>query len=80
VRAGHSASAAVDRSDRRWWRTVSVPSRHGDPFWLTLTARLPAAPFDDDEAGCRGRELRHEGDPVRCWVWTLGGYTHCDVQ
>jgi len=48
--------------------------------WLTLTARLPAAPFDDDEAGCRGRELRHEGDPVRCWVWTLGGYTHCGVQ
>ncbi|MDQ6927003.1 MAG: hypothetical protein M3154_12325 [Candidatus Eremiobacteraeota bacterium] len=28
---------------------------------------------DDERDGCRGREARHEGDPVRCWVWTLAG-------
>jgi hypothetical protein len=24
--------------------------------------------LDEDEDGCRGRELRHECDPVRRWV------------
>jgi hypothetical protein len=36
--------------------------------------------LDEDEDGCRGRELRHEGDPVRCWVWTLGGCHYCGAQ
>ena len=36
--------------------------------------------LDEDEDGCRGRELRHEGDPVRCWVWSLGGCNYCGVQ
>jgi hypothetical protein len=35
--------------------------------------------LDDDEA-CRGRELRHEGSPVRCVDWTLGGCNHCGVH
>jgi hypothetical protein len=28
---------------------------------------------DDEQEGCRGRELRHDGDTVRCWVWPLLG-------
>jgi hypothetical protein len=35
---------------------------------------------DDERDGCRGRDLRHEGDPVRCWVWTLAGCNYCGVQ
>jgi hypothetical protein len=32
---------------------------------------------EDDEAdGCAGGELRHQGDPVHCCVWTLYG---CNV-
>jgi len=36
--------------------------------------------LDDDEEGCRGRELRHEGDPIRCWVWMLAGCNYCGVH
>ena len=36
--------------------------------------------LDEDEDGCRGRELRHEGDQVRCWVWTLDGCNYCGVH
>jgi hypothetical protein len=35
---------------------------------------------DDEHDGCRGRELRHKGDPVRCRVWTLAGCNYCGVQ
>jgi hypothetical protein len=28
----------------------------------------------------RGRDERHEGDTVRCWVWTLGRCSYCGVQ
>ena len=35
---------------------------------------------DDERDGCRGRDLRHEGDPVRCWEWTLTGCDCCGVQ
>jgi hypothetical protein len=35
---------------------------------------------DYEAKGCRGRELRHEGDPVRCWIWSLGGCNYCGVQ
>jgi hypothetical protein len=35
---------------------------------------------DDERDGCRGRDLRHEGDPVRCWVWSLGGCNYCGVH
>jgi hypothetical protein len=36
--------------------------------------------LDDDIDGCRGRELRHEGDPVPCIVWTLDGCNYCGVH
>ncbi len=36
--------------------------------------------LDDDRDGCRGRELRHEGDPVPCTVWTPAGCNYCGVQ
>jgi len=36
--------------------------------------------LDEDEDGCRGRELPHEGDQVRCWVWTLDGCNYCGVH
>jgi hypothetical protein len=35
---------------------------------------------DDEPDGCRGYEQRHEGDEVRCWVWTLDGCNHCGVR
>ncbi|MDP9334846.1 MAG: hypothetical protein M3Q30_16275 [Actinomycetota bacterium] len=35
---------------------------------------------EDDEAdGFRGRELRHEGDPVVCYVWSVAGCDYCGV-
>jgi hypothetical protein len=36
--------------------------------------------LDEDEDGCRGRELRHEGDPVPCILWTPSGCNYCGVQ
>jgi hypothetical protein len=35
---------------------------------------------DDERDGCHGRELRHEGDPIRCYVWTFAGCDECGVQ
>jgi hypothetical protein len=35
---------------------------------------------DDDQDGCQGRGLRHEGDTIRCWTWTLSGCNDCGVQ
>jgi hypothetical protein len=35
---------------------------------------------DDEQDGCAGRELRHEADPVRCWVWTPAGGDYCGVH
>jgi hypothetical protein len=35
---------------------------------------------EDDEDGCAGRELRHQGDTVRSLVWSLDGCNHCGVQ
>ena len=35
---------------------------------------------DDERGGCRGRELRHEGGPIRCYVWSLKGCDYCGVQ
>jgi hypothetical protein len=36
---------------------------------------------EDEEAwGCRGRDLRHEGDPVVCYVWTPSGCDYCGVH
>jgi hypothetical protein len=35
---------------------------------------------DDERDGCRGRDLRNEGGPVRCWTLTLTGCNYCGVQ
>jgi hypothetical protein len=34
---------------------------------------------DDDADGCRGRELRHEGDPTACTAW-FDGCNYCGVH
>ena len=34
---------------------------------------------DDDEDGCPGVELRHEGDPIRCIDW-WSGCNYCGVH
>ena len=35
---------------------------------------------DDERDGRRGRDERHEGAPMRCWVLSLGGCDVCGVQ
>jgi hypothetical protein len=35
---------------------------------------------DDEVDGCRGMELRHAGDPVVCYVWSLAGCDYCGVH
>ena len=35
---------------------------------------------DDEPDGCRGRDERHEGDPIRCWVWMGGSCNVCGVH
>ena len=34
---------------------------------------------DDDQDGCAGLELRHEGDPTACIDWFDGG-NYCGVH
>jgi hypothetical protein len=34
---------------------------------------------DDDQDGCAGRELRHEGDPKSCLDW-FDGCNYCGVH
>ncbi len=35
---------------------------------------------DEEPDGCRGLELRHEGDPVACIVWWPSGCNYCGVH
>jgi hypothetical protein len=35
---------------------------------------------DEEPDGCRGRDFRHEGDPVLCYVWSLAGCDHCGLH
>jgi len=35
--------------------------------------------LDDQRDGCRGRDLQHEDDPIRCWMWSLG-CSHCAAR
>jgi len=35
---------------------------------------------DDEPDDCRGRDARHEGDPIRCWMWSLAGCDYCGVH
>jgi hypothetical protein len=46
---------------------------HGD-------GTIAGCKLDEDEDGCRGRELQHEGDPVRCWEWTGDGCNYCGAH
>jgi hypothetical protein len=34
---------------------------------------------DDEPEGCGGRDERHEGDPIRCWLWSFAGCNYCCV-
>jgi hypothetical protein len=34
---------------------------------------------DDDQDGCHGRDLRHQGDPNSCLDW-WGGCNYCGVH
>jgi hypothetical protein len=45
-----------------------------------LTTAHPGCTEDDEPEGCRDRELRHDGDPVRCWVWSLASCNYCRVR
>jgi hypothetical protein len=60
----HQASGQRARH-RFSWQPVRARSS------FTLTARPPAAFWTTKPGGCRGRDLRHEADPVRCWVLSL---------
>jgi hypothetical protein len=35
---------------------------------------------DDEPDGCRGRDVRHDGSPVRCLDWSLAGCDYCGVH
>ena len=47
---------------------------------LHADGTIAGCTLDDDDDGCRGQDLRHEGDPIRCWVWMLAGCNHCGVH
>ena len=34
----------------------------------------------DKDEGCKGLELRHAGDPVRCWMWMRAGCNYCAAR
>jgi hypothetical protein len=35
---------------------------------------------DEEPEGCRGRDLRHEGDAIRCWTRTLTGCNYSGIH
>jgi hypothetical protein len=39
----------------------------------------PAGCTNDDDDGCRGREMQHEGDPIACTDW-FDGCNYCGVH
>jgi hypothetical protein len=41
---------------------------------------VAACTEDDEPDDRRGRELRHEGDPVPCIAWTPSGCNNCGVR
>jgi hypothetical protein len=63
-------------------RLATVPDMATCPGALIVHAdnTVMACTNDDDQDGCRGRDLRHDGDPVRCWSWTLSGCNYCGIQ
>jgi hypothetical protein len=63
-------------SSLRLRRTVTCPGGlivHAD-------GAVAGCTLDEDEDSCRGRELRHEGDPVPCIVWWPTGCNYCGVH
>ena len=61
-------------------RQVVAPPRYG-PGMATCPGALivhadstvMACTDDQEPGGCRGRDLRHDGDPIGCWTWTMSG-------
>ena len=41
---------------------------------------VAACTEDDERDACCGRELRHEGDPQRCFEWWPDGRDRCDAS
>jgi hypothetical protein len=71
-----------DKSDQ-----VLAPVRYGRvvatcPGALIVHAddTVTACTEDEEPDGCRGRDLRHEGDAIRYWTWTLSGCNYCGAQ
>jgi hypothetical protein len=46
-------------------------------FIVHVDSTVAGCTEDDEPDSCRGRELQHQGDAIRCWVWTLAGCDHC---
>jgi hypothetical protein len=68
-RIGDGAMQSRDDAPRR-------PAQF-EPFEQGAT---PGCTNDDDADGCRGRELRHEGDPTACTDWFEDGCNYCGVH
>jgi hypothetical protein len=66
------------RSQRR----ATVPDIATCPGALILHAdtAVMVCTNDDDQDGCHGRDLRHEGDQIRCWTWMPSSCNYCGVQ
>jgi hypothetical protein len=47
---------------------------------LHLDGTVAGCSLDDEPDGCRGRDLRHEGDLVLCWVWWTEGCNYCGLH
>jgi hypothetical protein len=63
-------------------RLATVPDMATRPGALIVHAdtTVMACTEDDDQDGCHGRDLRHDGDAIRCWSWTLSGCNYCGMQ
>jgi hypothetical protein len=66
----------------QYQRLATVPGMATCPGALIVQAddTVMACSEDEEPDGCRGRDLRHEGDAIRCWTWTLSGCNYCGVQ
>jgi hypothetical protein len=51
-------------------RLATVPDMATCPGALIVHAdnTVMACTEDEEPGGCRGRDLRHEGDAIRCWT------------
>jgi len=73
-----------DRVERRMGRapdaTVGYVASCPGSLIVHFDGTVAGCTLDDDEDVCRGRELRHEGSPIRCVDWSLDGCTKCGVH